>query len=152
VDGLLKKLLIGMKKIHFYNKERNVIIEFTNFRFDKNLTNTVFVYFKGKVNIDFFHLETDFEAEVFDFEDLLSSLKLMYEGKRKSANFNPLSSKIIIRFDFLDYSHILVTGTIVNDMATCCLEFKYEIDQSFLPELIQEIKSVISENGCPRSA
>ncbi|GHT79720.1 hypothetical protein AGMMS50262_23740 [Bacteroidia bacterium] len=134
-----------MNAIHFYNKERNTVIELINLRFDKHLTNTVFVYFKGKINFDFFCLETDFEAEVFDFEDLLVSLRLMYEGKRKSANFNPLSPKIMIKFEFHDCGHILVKSRISNDIATCCLEFEYEIDQSFLPELIREIEIAISD-------
>jgi hypothetical protein len=92
-----------MKEINFYNNSGNLIMRFSNFRFDNSLSNTVIVRSNGKINAQFFYLETDFDAEVLDFNEFLLSLQLMNAKKRKFANFNPILSTIAIQFIMQDY-------------------------------------------------
>jgi hypothetical protein len=100
------------------------------------------VTFTGIVNFDFFHIETDFEAEEYDFKNLLLSLERMHRREQKYASFNPLSPKIRIKLSE-DMGQIENKVEICNDLYTGNLQFKYEIDQSFLPELIGEISTVL---------
>jgi hypothetical protein len=101
------------------------------------------VTFTGIVNFDIFHIETDFEAEEYDFKNLLLSLEKIYKREQKYASFNPLSPKIRIKLSE-DMGQIEVKVEICNDLYTGNLQFKYAIDQSFLPELIGEISAVLA--------
>jgi hypothetical protein len=107
------------------------------------MENPRIVTFNGIVNFDFFNLETNFEAEEYDFKNLLLSLEKMHKREQKYVSFNPLSPKIRIKLSE-DIEQIEVKVEICNDLYTGNLQFKYTIDQSFLPELIREINSVIN--------
>jgi hypothetical protein len=134
-----------MGTVNFFDKERNLIMQFKDFRFMTTEALNI-VTFMGKVDFDFFHLETNFEVEEFDLKNLLLLLEKMHNREQKYITFNPLSGKIIIRLSE-DDGQINVKGEIYNEMSTCKLEFKYDIDQSFIPDLIKEIEIVMKENA-----
>jgi hypothetical protein len=134
-----------MNEINFYNKERVLIMQLKDF-LTVRMEDPKIVTFIGIVNFDFFHIETEFEAEEYDFKNLLLSLEKMYKREQKYASFNPLSPKIKIKLSE-NMGQIEVEVEIYNDLCTGNLQFKYGIDQSFLPELIDEIETVIKEMG-----
>ena len=133
-----------MNEINFYDKERDLIMQFKDFQF-LWIEEPKFVTFTGIVNFDFFNLETKFEAEEeCDFKDFLLSLEKIYNREQKYASFNPLSPKIRIEL-FEDLGQIEVKVDISNDLSTGNLQFEYAIDQSFLPELIKEISAALAD-------
>lgn len=134
-----------MSTINFFNKGRTLIMQFRDFQFMKTEALKI-VTFTGKIDFDFFHLETNFEVEEFDLQNLLSLLEKMYNRQQKYITFNPLSGKIIIRISE-DNGYINVKGEVYNEMSTCRLEFTYDIDQSFIPDLIKEIETVMRVNS-----
>jgi hypothetical protein len=134
-----------MGTVNFFDKERNLLMQFKDFRFMTTEALKI-VTFMGKVDFDFFHLETYFEVEEFDLKNLLLLLEKMYNREQKYITFNPLSGKIIIRLSE-DDGQINVKVEIYNEMSTCKLEFKYDIDQSFIPDLIKEIEVAMKENA-----
>lgn len=134
-----------MNGINFYNNERSLIMQFKDFQTVRMEVPKI-VTFTGVVNFDFFHIETDFEAEEYDFKNLLVSLEKMYKIEQKYASFNPLSPKIRIKLSE-DMGHIEIKIEICNDLSTGNLQFKYTIDQSFLPELIGEISTVLKSTN-----
>lgn len=82
------------------------------------------------------------------FVNFLNELKLLYDNKVETAQYVPLEREIEIYFKQLELGHIVVTIKLnhsVPDYVLCdsSLIIQYEIDQSFLPELIQEIETVI---------
>ena len=92
------------------------------------------------------------KREVDDFKiyftNFLNELKLLYDNKIETAQYVPLERGIEIYFKRLELGHIIVTIKLnhsVPDYVLCdsSLIIQYEIDQSFLPELIQEIEAVI---------
>ncbi|HNX43402.1 MAG TPA: hypothetical protein PLJ84_07150 [Bacteroidales bacterium] len=130
-----------MNTINFYDKERNLIIQLKDFQFVKTEALKI-VTFKGKVDFDFFHIETNFEAEEYDFTNLQLSLEKMYNGEQNYISFNPFSGKLTLKLSE-EGSQIKIKGEVYNDLSTCKLEFKYNIDQSFIPELIKELKEMM---------
>jgi hypothetical protein len=69
----------------------------------------------------------------------------MYQGKQKYVIFNPLSGKIIIKLSE-EKGQIVVKVEVCNDLYTSKLEFEYSINQSFIPELMKEIDTVMKYN------
>jgi hypothetical protein len=68
----------------------------------------------------------------------------MYKREQRYITFNPLSGKIIIKLSE-KMGQIDVKVEIYNTLFTCKLEFRYNIDQSFIPELVKEIDTVMKE-------
>lgn len=131
-----------MGEINFYDKERDLIMQFKDFQAVRMEAPKI-VTFTGIVNFGFFHIETDFEAEEYDFKNLLLSLEKIHKREQKYASFNPLSPKIRIKLSE-DMGQIEVKVEVCNDLYTGNLQIKYAIDQSFLPELIEEISIVLT--------
>jgi hypothetical protein len=134
-----------MNTINFYDKKGNLLIQFYSFQFIKTEALKI-ITFIGKVDFDFFHFETKFQAEEYDFRNLLISLKKMYNGQLNYISFNPLYGKILVNFAE-EKGQIEVNIEISNELSTGKLEFKYDIDQSFIPELIKEIENLKVENN-----
>lgn len=135
-----------MKSINIYDCERNKIIEFSEFRHSAEGELSL-IYFKGRIRFDFFLAYTELEAEFSDFQDLLLSLERLYANERKYVTFNPLSGKIVMTFEGEYFGRIAVKCEISNAMRTGNLHILFHIDQSFLPELIMEIKSLLELTG-----
>lgn len=136
-----------MDVINFYDKERHLIMQFKDIQFSRDEILQI-VTFTGVVDFDFFHLETNFEAEEYDFKKLLLSLEKMYQREQRYITFNPLSGKITIKLTE-EMGQVGVQVKICNTLSTGELEFEYGIDQSFLPELIKEINTVMKESVSP---
>ena len=119
-------------------------MQFKGFHFKRDEILQI-VTFKGIVNFDFFHLETDFEAEEYDFKNFLSSLEKMHKREQRYITFNPLSGKIIIKLSE-EMGQINVHVEIYNSLSSCKLEFKYCIDQSFIPDLVKDIDAIMKDN------
>ncbi len=134
-----------MDAINFYDKERNLIMQFKDFLFKRDEILQI-VTFNGIVDFDFFHLKTNFEAEEYDFRNFLLSLEKMYKKEQRYVTFNPLSGKIMIKLSE-EMGQIEVKVEIHNNLSTCKLEFKYIIDQSFIPELVKGIDTIMKENS-----
>jgi hypothetical protein len=131
-----------MREINFYDKSRNKVIHLYDFQIKDNQCNPIFFDFKGKITFDFFNINANFYAEINDFKQLLNSLRQMYVEKKKIAVFNPLDPKVSIKIEFHNLRNIEVMCNFSNNISAC-LNFSYTIDQSFLPELIEEISDVI---------
>ncbi|KAF0203980.1 MAG: hypothetical protein FD170_669 [Bacteroidetes bacterium] len=133
-----------MNTVNFYDKERNLIIQLKDFQFF-NTDVLKIVSFTGLVNFDFFKFETNFEAEEFDFKNLILSLEKLYNGTQKFVSFNPLSGKIFLEL-FEENGQIKVKCEIYNDLSTAKMELRYYTDQSFIPELLKEIETMMKDN------
>ena len=130
-----------MCEINFYDAERNLIMRFKDFKFSSTEA-LKRIIFNGEITIEFVHFETSFEAEEYDFQSLLSSLKKMNGREQKYITFNPFSDKIILRLSE-ELGQICVKVEIHNELSTLRLGFEYNIDQSFLHELIDELEVLL---------
>lgn len=132
--------------IIFYNKNRKIVMKLADFASDNEIETRL----KFSANISYAIYTAKREVDDFKiyFTNFLNELKLLYENKIETAQYVPLEREIEIYFKRLELGHIIVTIKLnhsVPDYVLCdsSLIIQYEIDQSFLPELIQEIEEVI---------
>lgn len=131
------------KKILLKNIQNIDIIKFENIKslFDDDFKRIVF-----DLSIDFeiFKAQIGIDAEEADFIRMKESLEKIYNNEWKSPIiFNPIGEHFTIQFKLQENGQIKVYSKLSNPMFTGSLKFEYLTDQSFLPELIQEIETVI---------
>lgn len=128
--------------IHFYDKNRKVVMELSNFSFDNEQEQRI--KFSSNISYAFYKTSRNIEDYKVYFEKFLKELNLLYANKIKIAQFLPIEKQIefgyiavSIKLNYLDFDNF------THNMYESMLVINYEIDQSFLPELIKEISDVI---------
>lgn len=129
-----------MEEINFYNKQRKILMQFSNFRKIKDSVINEIIY-SIIINFDFFKIDSEFCAESIYFQKLIDDLGKMYNNKTKHITFSPIDDDLIITFVKKD-GDIIVKVVVKNSIKTGIFEFNYEIDQSFIPELINELWNI----------
>lgn len=135
--------------IHFYDKNRKLVMELSNFSFDNEEEQKI--RFSSSISYAFYKALRDIEDFSFCFEDFLKELNLLNENKIKIAKFRPIERQLEIYFKQLEFGNIAATIKLnyldfdnsSHNMYESMLVINYEIDQSFLPELIDEVSAVI---------
>jgi hypothetical protein len=135
--------------VHFYNKNREVVMKLYDFSFDNKYEQVVnfsvdisYVFYKASQNIE--------DYKVY-FESFLQELKMLCDNERTVAQFIPIERQIEIYLKQSDeFGHIEVSIKLNHfDIDYMIYEstliINYGIDQSFLPELIEEISAVIEQ-------
>lgn len=133
-----------MDNILFFDKMRELVMKFEKFQYNRD-NGISFVNFNCIIHFGPFDFENNIEAEESDFKNLQTSLERVYRREQKFTFFKPLQGGIIMRFAE-DSGIIGVDVNLYSDFPRYNFEFKYEIDQSFIPELIKEINTVIKNN------
>ena len=136
-----------MSKINFYNGDRALIMSFSDFLFQKNMPNfDNFISFRINVKNSFVQASVDTESLAEDFTDFILKLRDLYEMRVKQISFvQTIEKNIVIDFKQKELEYIDVLVRIDHYIEEATLQFEYEIDQSFLPELIEEIETVLEE-------
>ncbi len=135
--------------IHFYDKNRKVVMELSNFSFDNEQEQRI--KFSSNISYAFYKTSRNIEDYKVYFEKFLKELNLLYANKIKIAQFLPIEKQIEIYFKQIEFGYIAVSiklnyldfDNFTHNMYESMLVINYEIDQSFLPELIKEISDVI---------
>ena len=136
--------------IHFYNRSREVVMELYDFSSDNEQEQGI--KFFANVSYAFYKASRHIEDYKVYFESFLKELELLYDNKTKAAQFIPIERQIEIYFKQLEFGHIAVSiklnylnfDNFTHNMYESMLVINYEIDQSFLPELIGEISAVLA--------
>ena len=136
-----------MSKVNFYTGDRKLIMFFSDFLFQKNMPDfDNFISFRINVNNNFVQASVETESWEEDFTDFLAKLHDLYEMRVKKISFlQSIENNIQVDFNLNEIGGILVSVRIDDYINSTTLQFKYGIDQSFLPELIEEIESVLDE-------
>jgi len=138
-----------MNAIHFYDKNRKLVMELSNFSFDNEEEQKI--RFSSSISYSFYKALRDIEDYSICFENFLKELNLLYENKIKIAQFRPIERQLEIYFKQLEFGNIAATIKLnyldfdnsTHNMYESMLVINYGIDQSFLPELIEEISAVL---------
>ena len=139
--------------IHFYDKNRKLVMELSNFSFDNEEEQKI--RFSSSISYAFYKALRDINDFSSCFENFLKELNLLYENKIKIAQFKPIERQLEIYFKQLEFGNIVATIKLnyldfdnsTHDMYESMLVINYEIDQSFLPELIDEISAVLDNRN-----
>lgn len=132
-----------MSKINFYNGDRTLIMSFSDFIFQK-FDNSI--SFQINVRNNFVQASVETESWEEDFTDFLAKLHDLYEMRVKKISFlQSIENNIQVDFNLNEIGGILVSVRIDDYINSTTLQFEYGIDQSFLPELIEEIETTLEE-------
>ena len=135
--------------IRFYNKNREVVLELYNFSFINEREPEV--RFSASISYAFYKASRQIEDYKIYFEDFLKKLNLLNIYKVESAQFSPINNELEIFFCRMDLGQISVSINLnyldfdeyTHNTYKSTLSINYEIDQSFLPELIGEISTIL---------
>ncbi|NDW13674.1 hypothetical protein D0T50_12345 [Bacteroides sp. 214] len=135
--------------IHFYDKSREIVMKLSDFSFDNEQEQSI--RFSSTISYAFYKASQNIESYRFDLEDLLKELNLLHANKINSVLFRPIEGQLEICFKQLEFGCIAVSlklnyvdvDNYTHNMYESMLMINYEIDQSFIPELINEIEMVL---------
>ena len=136
-----------MSKINFYNGDRTLIMSFSDFLFQKNMPDfDNFISFRINVKNSFVQASVETESLEEDFTNFILKLRDLYEMRVKQISFvQTIEKNIVIDFKQKESEYIDVLVRIDHYIEEATLQFEYEMDQSFLPELIEEIETTLEE-------
>ena len=136
-----------MSKINFYNGDRTLIMSFSDFLFQKNMPDfDNFISFRINVKNNFVQASVETESLEDDFTSFILKLRDLYEMRVKQISFvQTIEKNITIDFKQKETKYIDVLVRIDHYIEEATLQFEYTIDQSFLPELIEEIETTLAE-------
>ena len=135
-----------MNIIHFYDKQRKAIMSFSKFDFQINEPDFHnVILFEIDINYSFFQAYISTECLDIDLKNLLIDLQKLYNMEIEKMSFiQTIEKNIEMHFKLTESGHIEIKAQLRNHIDKAILHFEYEIDQSFLPELMKEIKTVIN--------
>jgi len=133
-----------MSDIHFYNNKRDKIISLKDFHHTSN--NNERVFFNVNIKTTLFVLDICTESEISDFIDFRNGLKKIYSHDLNNIYFSPLGGDIQIHVTNIE-NELQWKCEIHDNMFTQQIEISYTYDQSFLPELINELSDVLQSLG-----
>ena len=136
-----------MSAINFYNRDRQLEMFFSEFQVQKNKPDfNDFVLFQIDVKHSFVNASINTECLDIDFINFVIDLRKLYRMEVKTVSFvQTIEKNIEINFNLTEFGQILVRVIIQGQIDSTILEFVYWTDQSFLPELIDEIETMIKE-------
>ena len=140
-------MVYAMSKINFYNGDRTLKMSFSDFLFQKNMPNfDNFISFRINVKNSFVQASVETESLEEDFTNFILKLRDLYEMRVKQISFvQTIEKNIVIDFKQKESEYIDVLVRIDHYIEEATLQFEYEMDQSFLPELIEEIETTLEE-------
>jgi hypothetical protein len=140
-------MVYAMSKINFYNGDRTLKMSFSDFLFQKNMPNfDNFISFRINVKNNFVQASVETESLEEDFTNFILKLRDLYEMRVKQISFvQTIEKNIVIDFKQKESEYIDVLVRIDHYIEEATLQFEYEMDQSFLPELIEEIETTLEE-------
>ena len=103
--------------------------------------------FMIKINYSFFWAEKTISCEKEKFVNFKNDLMNLYVGKNGDLFFSDYARNIDINMKKDEVGHIVANVTLrdFHNMLESHVFFEYVFDQSFLPELIEEIETTLEE-------
>ena len=103
--------------------------------------------FMIKINYSFFWAEKTISCEKEKFVNFKNDLMNLYVGKNGDLFFSDYERNIDINMKKDEVGHIVANVTLrdFHNMLESHVFFEYVFDQSFLPELIEEIETTLEE-------
>lgn len=140
-------MVYAMCKVNFYNGDRVLIMSFSDFLFQKNMLDfDNFISFRINVKNSFVQASVETESLEDDFTSFVLNLRDLYEMRVKKISFlQSIENNIQVDFNLNEMGGILVSVRIEDYINSTMLQLEYGTDQSFLPELIEEIETTLDE-------
>lgn len=135
---------MGNMNISFFDADRNLVMLWYDISI-KEMDENSYYSFKLRIKRSIFMAETEFEwFNVTDIQSFINDLEKMYQEDSLIIHLNPLGEFFVLEFERERTGRIEAKLYIYNEIGK--LELFYSFDQTFLPELISELKKSIVVN------
>ncbi len=130
-------------KIEIKNTIGTPIITFSNFK-KGSIEPFIFINFLTSVNINGFEAKSNILVELTDISEMLANLKVLNESLKRIFFFQHNDKYLTIKFEPNTTGQIMITGNLRSEDYSSRLEFKFEMGQELLPELINQCEEVVN--------
>lgn len=130
--------------IQFMNNKRESIVTFSDFIL---IEDTNYINYNIKVSYKSFTATVTSQSEIYDFEYLILGLNKLYCQSIDSFEFCDIEKHLIINIQYTETGQILLHINIRNIDYSIKLDINFTSDQTFIPALIQEIKTIVDLNN-----
>ena len=130
-------------KIEIKNTIGTPIITFSNFK-KGSIEPFIFINFLTSVNINGFEAKSNILVELTDISEMLANLKVLNESLKRIFFFQHNDKYFTIKFEPNTTGQIMITGNLRSEDYSSRLEFKFEMGQELLPELINQCEEVVN--------
>jgi len=134
-------------KFTISSRNKNSCIQFKNIRKESGYDSESqkFLTVDVVAKVDGINIDSSISYELTDFEGFTSDLEKMHRGIFKTFYFQQVDDNFVLKFVASKNGIIDVFGKYSNVSYSVESNFKFEIDQSFLPNLQEQVNQVIQE-------
>jgi hypothetical protein len=128
------------KKIRDCNGQTDLLIELLDRQPDPEwlICKTIF-------NYDGFEAKLKFSGILGDFGRFLNRLQIFYDTLKGEAQFNSIEDNVSFQFSTDGLGHVSINGYLRHSGYEVMTSFLIHSDQTFLPELLRELKEACSK-------
>jgi hypothetical protein len=130
------------EKITFKDKNGSEIIIMEDFVFTEDIRQ--WVDYKISISYEYFKASTKLYCEVGDFDYLRIGLKALYDGGPKACHFIQNDASFGMTFSIDQFGIVNVNAELGVPSSKSKLDIFYQIDQSFIPDLIKQIDDILA--------
>lgn len=134
-------------KFTISSRDKNSCIQFKNIRKESGYDSESqkFLTVDVVAKVDGININSSISYELTDFEGFTSDLEKMHRGIFKTFYFQQVDDNFVLKFVASKNGIVDVFGKYSNVSYSVESNFKFEIDQSFLPNLQEQVNQVIQE-------
>ena len=134
-------------KFTISSRNKNSCIQFKNIRKESGYDSESqkFLTVDVVAKVDGININSSISYELTDFEGFTSDLEKMHRGIFKTFYFQQVDDNFVLKFVASKNGIVDVFGKYSNVSYSVESNFKFEIDQSFLPNLQEQVNQVIQE-------
>lgn len=130
--------------ISFFDADRNLVMRWYDISI-KKMDEDSYYSFKLWIKKSIFMAEADFEwFSLTDIQSFIKDLEKMYQKDSLTIRLSPLGEFFVLEFKRERTGRIEAKLYIYNEIGS--LELSYSFDQTFLPELISELKRTVVDS------
>lgn len=127
--------------INFFDNDRDLVMLWYDISI-KKIDENYYYSFKLRIKRSIFMVETEFKwFNLSDIHLFIMKLEKMYREDSLTIHLNPLGEFFALEFKRERSGRIEAKVYIYNEIGN--LELNYSFDQTFLPELIEELKNSV---------
>lgn len=132
-------------EINIQSKSGKEVLRFSNFIIKSSYyeLNQIFISFKINIITNSISANFELDAELSDFEEMLNHLKVLNQDLKRTFYFQHSDERVKIKFSPNELGIINIEGFVFEEGYSSKVEFKFETDQSYLEEIIQQCENTV---------
>lgn len=130
--------------IQIKNQLEIPVINLSDFRTESG-DDPIFISTQVKIELDGFSAVSSVSIELSDYNKLLSDLNALYRATNVTFYFQDIDGRLVLKFERSKTGHISVSGDLRNIQHTSGIEFKFQIGEEQIPDLITQCEIMVNK-------